>query len=149
MTKAFVSAVTTAAAVALVAGCSSAPSSPQAQPDGLPQGRAEVTVDGGNAGEVRDVVCTQTGWTWEITVGDERSQATAFVETGRAPLQAKAVRLRDVDGFSGSYWDGNHGKATARVDGQIWTISGSIEGFDVDPDSLSRSTRQFTIKANC
>ncbi len=136
------------ALVAALAGCSTPPP-PSTESGGLPPNTARVVINGRDLGVTKDVDCTQVRWTWIIKVGDQDSGATAVFETGGGPLKARSVQLRDVDGFSGSYWDGNHGDAHADIVDGAWTISGSVEGFNIDDGSIDDATRTFSITANC
>lgn len=142
-----VSAAATTVAFCL-SGCSAAPSRQALASDGLPPNSARLVVDGKDLG-VTNVVCTQVGWIWTITTGDDSSAVTAVIETGGGPLIARSVRFRQVDGFSGSYWDDNHGTAEASIVANNWTVTGDIEGFNVESDGIDRSARKYTISANC
>lgn len=137
-----------ATAAACLSGCSATPPSPAQASGGLPPNTARVIVDGKDLG-ITDVICTQVGWMWTITTGDEGSASTAVIETGGGPMVARSVRFRQVDGFSGSYWDGNHGNAKASIVADNWTITGDVEGFNIDGQGIDHATRQFTISANC
>jgi ipoprotein LpqH len=131
----------------LLSSCSPNPPPPARSSGGLAPNTARVVVDGKDLGTT-DVVCSQTGWTWIITADDHGSSSTAVIETG-GPLVARSVRFRQVDGFSGSYWDGNHGRAEARVVAGNWTVTGTIDGFNTDTSGIDRATKQFTFTANC
>lgn len=140
-------AASTTVAVCL-AGCSAAPSRPALASDGVPPNSARIVVDGRDLG-ITDAVCTQVGWTWTISTGDDISGVTAVIETGGGPLTARSVRFRQVDGFSGSYWDDNHGTAEASIVEDNWTVTGDIEGFNIESDGIDHGAREYTISANC
>ncbi|WP_140696672.1 lipoprotein LpqH [Mycolicibacterium hodleri] len=140
-----------AVALAVVAGAVGCSSEPPARVDhgALPPNTARLVIDGQDMGTTRDVVCTQVGWAWTVNVGNSDSGATAVFETGADPLTARSVRLRNIDGFSGAYWDGNRGQANASMNDGAWTITGKVEGFNTDTPSIDRAERTFTIAANC
>ena len=148
MHRLFIISAVALAVSAGVVGCSS--DGPARVDHGsLPPNTARLVIDGHDMGTTRDVVCTQTGWAWTVKVGDSDSGATAVFETGANPLTARSVRLRNIDGFSGAYWDGNHGEAEASMNDGAWTITGKVDGFNTDTPSIDRSERSFTIAANC
>ncbi len=124
-----------------LAGCASPPST-------LRPWTAQLTIDGNDIEINKAFSCTQTGWTRIIDIGDKGAGMSAVIETG-ATVTAKAVRIRNLDGFAGSYWDGNNGTADASRNATTWTITGTIEGFNIDTPAVRRSTRSFTLKANC
>ena len=105
-------------------------------------------VDGRDLG-LTDVVCKQVGSTWTLSTGDGPSGVTAVIETGGGPLLARSVRFREVDGFSGSYWDGNHGPVEADLVEDNWTVTGRIEGFNIESGGIDREMKEYAISANC
>lgn len=86
--------------------------------------------------------------TWTIDTSDQTAGITAVIETGAAAT-AKSVRIRHPYGFTGSYWLGNHGNTDASRTVSTWTISGTIDGFNIDTPAVEHATRHFTLKANC
>lgn len=107
-----------------------------------------MSIDGNDLGMTHDVSCQQVGWTWIIHVGDETSGVTAVIGSG-ADLEARSVRIHNVGDFSGSYWDGNHGTADASILVSTWTVTGTVDGFNIDTAGIDRASREFTLKANC
>ena len=98
-----------AAAVAVVlaaaaAGCS-------APPTALGGTTAKVTIDGKSAAESQAVVCTQTGWMWNIKTPGEPTKLTAFLNSEGGDVTVQSVDFRDFAGFTGVFWDGRVGKA--------------------------------------
>lgn len=130
--------------VAGVAGCSSPP---PREPGALPAYTAQVTVNGWDTGRTDAVSCSQVGSLWTIDTGDTAAGTTAVVEAGNA-FTAKSVQIRNLAGFSGSYWDGHGGNADASIVGNIYVLSGTIDGFNVD-DPTKPATGTFKIRANC
>jgi lipoprotein LpqH len=130
----------------IIGGCSSPPAEPQQPAGALPPGTAEVTVNGKRMGPTDAVNCAQTQWLWIMEAGDKTAGVTAVVQSGEM-LTAKSVQIRNLDGFTGSYWDGQGGNADASIAGNTWTISGTVDGFNADKPK--RATATFKVKANC
>ena len=98
---------------------------------------------------ITDVTCTQMGWVWTISTGRDGSRTTAVIETGSGPTVVRSVRFREVDCFSGVYWDGNHGSAKASIIADNWTVTGEVEGSDISDEGIDDATKTFEIAANC
>ncbi|RAV07868.1 hypothetical protein DQP55_20920 [Mycolicibacterium sp. GF69] len=138
-----------AAAVLVLAGCSSPPDY-RPPSDELVAGTARVTVNGQDAGTTKAVQCDTTGWLTTITTGDETSGVTAMV-SNQDELVAESVRINNVGGFTGSYTAGVNDEAqAAQVDmaGRTYDISGSADGFNTDKPSL-RTSGTFAIRVSC
>ena len=63
-------------------------------------------------------------------------------------LAAKSIDIRNLGGFTGSYWQNLGGDATVGMTGRTFTITGTAEGFDTENPSW-RIARPFSIKASC
>lgn len=132
-------AVLSAAAVVAVAGCSAAPPALGAR-------SAEVTVNG--SGQKYPVECSQAGWTWLISTFDEAKPGfSAAIQTGDS-ISAHSVQLRDVQGFSGAYWQGTVGDGRATIDGNTVTITGTAKGSFSDNPSDDANAK-YVIKTTC
>lgn len=135
-----------AAAVAVVlaaaaAGCS-------APPTALGGTTAKVTIDGKSAAESQAVVCTQTGWMWNIKTPGEPTKLTAFLNSEGGDVTVQSVDFRDFAGFTGVFWDGRVGKAEVTGQGGKFTIEGSADGsFKDNPSNAVTAT--FRIEASC
>jgi lipoprotein LpqH len=132
-----------AAAVALAtvaAGCSTpAPA--------LGGTNAKVTINGKSTGDAHAVVCSQTGWMWNIKTPGEPTGLTAFLNTEDG-VTVQSVDFRDFSGFTGTFWDGRVGKAEVTGNGGKFTIDGSADGsFKDNPSNAVTAT--FHIEANC
>ncbi len=115
--------------VAGVAGCSS-------PPEALGGTTAKVTINGQSAGDNTAVVCTQTGWLWQIESKDKAKGFVAALNTGEE-VTVQSVAFNDFGGFSGT--EGTGGK---------FTITGSADGSFTDNPS-NAVTATFRIEANC
>ena len=58
------------------------------------------------------------------------------------------VKIRDIDGFTGSFWQGGVGSAHADVSNTAYTITGSAYGINSNnPNKVV--TTDFKITAEC
>src|ERR1044072_7273686 len=100
------------AAVALpvapaVAGCSTPPAA-------LGNHEAKVIINGEATNALQPITCSQNGQRWTIGKGGKEPCFTATIKLGDT-VTAHAVDIRNLGNFTGTYWDGNLGKATAKV----------------------------------
>ncbi|BBZ16542.1 lipoprotein LpqH [Mycolicibacterium gadium] len=129
------------ALAAAAAGCSPPPAA-------LGGTTAKVTIDGKNAAEAQAVVCTQTGWMWNIKTPGEPTKLTAFLNSEGGDVTVQSVDFRDLGGFTGTFWDGRVGKAEVTGQGGKFTITGEADGsFKDNPSNAVTAT--FRIEANC
>lgn len=133
-------AVAAGVLVAGVAGCSS-------PPPALGGMTAKVTINGQDTGNPHVVKCSQTGWAWTIETPDKAKGFTAVIDTGDT-VTARLVDFRDFGGFTGSFWQGNIGKAEVTSSGGKYTITGSADGAFTDNPSNAVNTT-FRIEADC
>ena len=128
------------ALAAAAAGCSTPPAA-------LGGTTAKVTIDGKSTGDAHAVVCSQTGWMWNIKTPGEPTTLTAFLNTN-GEVSVQSVDFRDFGGFTGTFWEGRIGKAEVTGQGGKFTINGSAEGsFKDNPSNAVTAT--FRIEANC
>jgi ipoprotein LpqH len=132
--------VVVAAAAVVVAGCGS-------QAAALGSHTAQVTINGKDIGSPLAVNCSQGGWTWLIESPGEKAGFAAAIETGATPA-AHSVQIRDLGGFTGSFWEGTVGKGEARVGDGTFTISGTAEGSYAS-DPTGEATATFEIRTSC
>jgi len=109
---------------------------------------AEVTVNGDGNGSKYPVECSQAGWTWLISTFDEAAPGfSAAIQTGDS-VAAHSVQIRDLEGFTGSYWQGTVGDGKATVNGNKITITGTAEGsFADNPSGEGKAT--YSIETTC
>ena len=110
---------------------------------------AEVTINGKNSGREYRITCEQLpSWYWTITTLEEEPGFTAMVRTGGETASAESVQIRNLGGFTGSYFPNGVGDAEARLAGKIFTITGSAVGFTAqEPDKTT--TAHFSIRTDC
>jgi|GEM_PF-803041 len=128
-------------------GCSSSQSSAKPKPGTLPPGTAAVVINGNDLGRTDEVQCTQAEWLTTIRTGRESSGVTVMVSNARK-LAAEIVRIRDLDGFAGSYDRGLQGSAAVTLTGSTYAITGTATGFN-HTKSSALTTETFAIKVAC
>jgi ipoprotein LpqH len=139
-----------AAALFVVAGgvgCSSEPGPVGPQLGLKSSGVAQLTIDGAETGRIEAVQCTPAAHTTSIVIGTEPPVAAATISNDDG-LAVKWVRLRDSNGFTGSYNEGLGGEAHVELAGSTYQISGIAGGFD-KRDARQRVTAKFTIEVSC
>lgn len=129
------------ALAAAAAGCST-------PPPALGGTNAKVTIDGKSTGDAHAVVCSQTGWMWNIKTPSDPTTLTAFLNTEGGDVTVQSVDFRDFAGFTGVFWDGRVGKADVTGQGSKFTIEGSADGSFKDNPS-NAVTASFRIEATC
>jgi lipoprotein LpqH len=131
----------------LVVGCASAPDKASPAPGTLISGTAQITVNDADLGEFTSVHCTIAGPLTTITTGNDETGSTTTISNEEG-LTAKAVSIRNLGGFTGSYNEGLGGEADVELDGNTYTITGTADGFATDKPSF-RTTGTFSIKVAC
>jgi hypothetical protein len=127
------------------AGCSDTAASPQ--PGVLPPGTAVLSVDGKDVGTTYSVRCQSIDWLTRIQTDIAGSSVNAMVSAADT-LTADFVRLRDLNGFTGSYEQQLQGEATVTMTGPTYHITGAALGFNkATPTRLKAET--FAIKVSC
>lgn len=136
-----VGARTVVLAALVVSACSAQPAPPAGG------NTARITIDGQQSSTTFPIDCTQRAWLWVIESLQKEPGFTAMVETGTA-LTPKAVRLRSVDGFTGSWAVGRQGTAEASIDGATFTITGTARGANDDRPTRPADV-QYRLEARC
>lgn len=133
-----------AAAALLVAigtaGCSNPPSA-------LGNHDAKVLINGKSTNALQPVTCSQTGRSWTIETVDKEPGFTATIQLGDT-VTARAVDIRNLGNFTGTFWEDNIGEAQAKVSQGKFNVSGEAEGAFVDKPN-QRTTATFDITTNC
>lgn len=118
-----------------------------AEAETIPRRAAHLTIDG-NIHSTRPPACSQdqSYRTIKIRESDGQVEAVVLLSGGRAIPQW--VKIRNVDGFTGSFWAGGAGDAHAEVAKSTYTITGSADGISSsNPDKVV--TAEFKITAEC
>ncbi|MDI3313929.1 MAG: lipoprotein LpqH [Mycobacterium sp.] len=128
-------------------GCSSNQASPKPKPGTLPPGTAALAINGKDLGTTDAVHCTSDEWLTTIRTGHEDSGVTVMVSNAHQ-LAAEFVRIRNLNGFTGSYDRDLQGKAAVTMTGPTYAITGAAMGFNnANPSKLTTET--FAIKVSC
>jgi hypothetical protein len=126
-------------AVTTAAGCAQAPTTPLRA--------ARLTLDGATH-TTRPPACSQIQSYRTIDIRDENGQVEAVVLLSGKRAIPQWVKIRDIDGFTGSFWQGGVGSAHADVSNTAYTITGSAYGINSNnPNKVV--TTDFKITAEC
>lgn len=125
--------------MATVAGCAQAPTTPLRA--------ARLTLDGATH-TTRPPACSQTQSYRTIDIRDENGQVEAVVLLSGKRAIPQWVKIRDIDGFTGSFWQGGVGSAHADVSNTAYTITGSAYGINSNNPNKAVTT-DFKITAEC
>jgi hypothetical protein len=127
------------AAAASVTGCSHAQTTPRKA--------ARLTI-AGTTHVARPPACSQEQSYRTIDVRDHDGSVEAVVLLSGHRAIPQWVKIRNVDGFTGSFWEGGVGDARADVTKEAYTISGSAYGISSSNPNKVVMT-DFKIVANC
>lgn len=125
--------------MAAVAGCG------QAQT--MPRKAARVTIDG-TTHTARPAACSQAQSYRTLDIADEKGHVEATVLLSGYRVIPQWVKIRNVDGFTGSYWQGGVGEARADLTNGDYTITGSAYGISSSNPNKTVNT-DFKIVAEC
>jgi hypothetical protein len=122
-----------------VAGCGQAQTTPRKA--------ARVTIDGATH-TARPAACSQIQSYRTIDIRDENGHVEAVVVPSGYRAIPQWVKIRNFDGFTGSYWQGGVGDAHADVTNSAYTITGSA--YIIDSSNPNKVvTTDFKITAEC
>jgi Mycobacterium 19 kDa lipoprotein antigen len=125
--------------VAGVAGCAGTQTTPR--------NAARLTIDDATH-TTRPPACSQDQSYRTIDIRDHGGQVEAVVLLSGNRVIPQWVKIRNIDGFTGSFWEGGVGDAHADVTGSAYTITGSAYGINSgNPNKVI--TSDFKIIAEC
>ena len=125
--------------IAGVAGCGQAQTTPLKP--------ARVTIDGATH-TTRPAACSQIQSYRTIDISDRNGHLEAVVTLSGDRVIPEWVKIRDIDGFTGSFWHGGVGNAHAELTNTAYTITGSAYGINSNnPNKVV--TTEFKIAADC
>ncbi|RAV06230.1 hypothetical protein DQP55_23995 [Mycolicibacterium sp. GF69] len=130
------------AAAAVVSGCGLTGPTPSEEP----AQSGKISIDG-TALRTEAVDCTQHEWSMTIDAKAKQGSAQVFLELGGEKPIVRTVDIQGVNDINGSA-GGDTGEAEARIDGNVYTISGTVVGADGRNPAQMR-TMPFEIKAPC
>jgi Mycobacterium 19 kDa lipoprotein antigen len=125
--------------VAGVAGC--------ARVETTPLKAARLTIDG-TTHTARPPACSQLQSYRTIDIRDRDGQVEAVVLLSGYRAIPQWVKIRNIDGFTGSFWEGGVGSAHVDLTNSAYTITGSAYGINSgNPNKVI--TTDFKISAEC
>jgi len=130
-----------------LAACSSPPQPAAPRSGELSAGVSEVSIAGQPMITSELVRCSPAGAQTTIVTGKE-GEGTISTIDGADGLAARSVQFRNVDGFTGSYWQGLGDAPTVVQQGRTFVIEGSAMGFDVQNPS-ARISQKYSIRVAC
>ena len=107
--------------VATVAGC--------AEPETTPLAATHLTINGASHA-ARPAACSQVQSYRTIDIPDRDGHVEAVVLLSASRAIPQWVKIRNVDGFTGSFWQGGVGDAHVDVTNSAYTITGSAYGIN-------------------
>jgi hypothetical protein len=135
----FTVALVSTAVVVSIAGCSA--------PQTTPRRAARLTIDGATH-TTRPPSCRQDQMYRTINIPDRDGGVEAVVLLSGYRAMPQWVKIRNVDGFSGSVWQGGVGDAHVELNNDAYTITGSAYGINSsNPNKVV--TTDFKIVAQC
>ena len=125
--------------VATTAGCGTA--------ETIPRHAARLTIDG-NTHTTRPPACSQLQGYRTIDILDHDGRVEAVVLLSGERVIPQWVKIRNVGGFTGSFWQGGVGDAHVDLAQNAYTITGSAYGINnSNPNKVV--TADFKITAEC
>ena len=125
--------------VATIAGCGAA--------ETIPRHAARLTIDG-NTHTTRPPACSQIQGYRTIDIVDHDGRVEAVVLLSGERVIPQWVKIRNVGGFTGSFWEGGVGDAHVDLAQNTYTITGSAYGINnSNPNKVV--TTDFKITAEC
>jgi type IV pilus biogenesis protein CpaD/CtpE len=125
--------------VAGVAGC--------ADTQTMSRKAAHLTIDGATR-TTSPAACSQDQAYRTIDISDRDGKVEAVVLLSGDGVIPQWVKIRNVDGFTGSFWEGGVGTARADVTRASFTISGSAYGINSSNPNRVVNT-DFKVVAEC
>ena len=124
----------------VVSGCAEAQTTPRAG--------ARLTI-GDNTWTASPAECSQEQAYRTINIANHAGWVQAVVLLSGERVIPKWVKIRNVDGFSGSFWEGGVGDAQVKRASDKYTIRGSAYGINNNSNPNKVVTTGFTIIAQC
>lgn len=118
-----------------------------AEPPTTPLKAAHLTLDG-TTHTTRPAMCSQmqSYKTIDIPFPSGRAEAAVLLSGDRVIPQW--VKIGNIDGFTGSFWQGGVGSARADVSNRTYTVTGSAYGINRSQPNKTVTT-DFKIVAEC
>jgi lipoprotein LpqH len=130
----------------VLGGCSS-PQPAALPPGSLPPGTAEVRINGTDAGTSHSVRCQTIGAVTAITTGDDSSGSASAIDSSEEPT-VQFVKVRNLGGFTGSYWADLDPAGEVRATSNTFVLTGSANGFN-ESNPSARVSSTYSIRVAC
>lgn len=108
---------------------------------------ARLAIDGKDTAVSYPIDCSQLNWLWTVESFPKDPGFTAIVQTGTAVV-ARIMRIRDVNGFTGSSAVTGPTDITATIEGTTFTVTGTAHGSFADRPTKPADV-QYRLQANC
>jgi hypothetical protein len=108
---------------------------------------AHLTIDGATHA-TPPAACSQDQGYRTVDIPDRDGKVEAVVLFSGERVIPQWVKIRNVDGFTGSFWQGGVGNARADVARSALTITGSAYGINTGNPNKAVTT-DFKITAEC
>jgi hypothetical protein len=96
----------------------------------------------------RPAACSRLQSYRTLDIGDQNGHVEAVVMVSGSRSIPQWVKIRDIDGLTGSFWQGGVGDAHAEVTNGAYSITGSAYGINSsNPNKVV--TTDFKITAEC
>jgi len=113
----------------------------------VPRRAGHLTLDGATL-STRPPACSQVQQYRTIDLRDRDGQVEAVVLLDGEQVIPQWVKIRNIDGFTGSAWQGGVGDARVDLANRTFTITGSAYGINSNhPNKVV--TTDFKIVAEC
>jgi len=122
-----------------IAGCGQAQTTPRKA--------ARVTIDGATR-TTSPAACSQIQSYRTLDIGDHDARIEAVVMLSGYRAIPQWVKIRNFDGFTGSFWQGGVGDAHVDLTNAAYTITGSAYGINSSNPNKTVTT-DFKIIAEC
>lgn len=93
------------------------------------------------------VQCSTEGAVTTIATGDDSSGTTSAVDTSASPV-VQFAQIRDVGGFTGSFWAELDPDAEVTITGRTFLVKGKANGFN-ESNPSARVSQPFSIRVAC
>jgi hypothetical protein len=108
---------------------------------------AEVLINGVDIGDRPRIRCEQVEWVWYVETLRETPGFGAQVKTGET-VEPRALQIDDLGNFTGSFWEGTIGAASASIVEGTLILTGTAEGYFHDAPR-EKATARFAIRTDC
>lgn len=108
---------------------------------------AQVRINGSDVGDL-PISCSQVQWRWTIETLRDTPGFTVQLSTEGKSVTPESVKLRNLGGFTGSFWENLDLRAEAGIADSTFTVTGTATGFYAD-NPTETATADFMIRTDC